>query len=396
MSDRIRVGITHGDYNGVSYEIILKALAEPEILEMITPVVFGSSELAASTIRNLGLEGVHFTTVKSAADAIEGRINVVDVCSEYPEPTPGVASDKAGRAALDALESSAGALERNDIDVLVTAPIDKNSIHSDSFSFTGHTEYLHDRFGGDGERALMVLFNDMMRVALVTTHLPVARVSEAITRERVGEAISDFDATLRKDFGCDRPLIAVLGLNPHCGDGGVIGTEETEVIIPAIEEAKEKGVLVFGPFPADGFFAAESYKKFDGVLAMYHDQGLAPFKALAGASGVNFTAGLSIVRTSPDHGTAYNLAGKNIANPLSMREAIFRAVDIYRKRADYLDYSSNPLKVHRDRPEGHKSRRPGDIPARREKSLRTKDYMPEGPEPSRKDTPPYGEENSEG
>lgn len=354
MQNSLRVGITHGDYNGVGYEIIFKALAEDMMTDLMTPIVFGSSELAAATIRECGLEGVHFTRINSAADARPGRINIVEASLRQPTPTPGHPSKDAGEAAALALEAGACALETGDIDVLVTAPIDKNTIHSESFPFTGHTEWLQSRFGGDEDRSLMVLFNDEIRVALVTVHEPIAKVAGLITKEAVLEKIKEFDASLRKDFGSDRPLIAVLGLNPHCGDSGLIGDEEQTAIIPAIEAAKEEGLLPFGPFAADGFFASGAYKKFDGVLAMYHDQGLAPFKALAGQSGVNFTAGLKIVRTSPDHGTAYDLAGRGEADCTSMREAIYKALEICRNRRRWEEMTANPLPISKPARESSK------------------------------------------
>lgn len=348
MNNHIRVGITHGDYNGVGYEVILKALAHEGMLELMTPVLFGSSEVAASTIRNLNIEDAHFSPVKDAASAHHGRINIVDVCTTKPEVTPGSASSQAGAAALDALNVAVKALRQGDIDVLVTAPIDKNSIHNDEFHFPGHTEFLANEFAPESEDALMVLFADKLRVALVTTHLPISKVAENITRQRVYDSIKHFEKTLRKDFGVDRPMIAVLGLNPHCGDRGMIGTEEYTEILPAIDDAVEEGILAFGPFPADGFFASGKFADYDGVLAMYHDQGLAPFKSLAGQNGVNFTAGIDIIRTSPDHGTAYDIAGKGIADPQSMREAIYAAIDLYRNRRHYEEITANPLPVAKE------------------------------------------------
>ena len=336
------VGITHGDFNGVGYEIILKALADDQILDMITPVIFGNPDLAAATINQCALEGVHFTPVKSAADARPGRINIVEVC-RGAKATPGTPSAEAGRAAAAALEAAAEALRQGDIDSLVTAPIDKNTIHSEQFPFTGHTEWLQDRFGDDDSHALMILFADKLRVALATVHEPIARVAELITKERIVDALQRFDASLRRDFGCDGPKIAVLALNPHCGDNGLIGTEEQTAITPAIREVADQGVLAFGPFAADGFFASGAYRKFDGVLAMYHDQGLAPFKAIAGTAGVNFTAGLEVIRTSPDHGTAYDLAGSGKADETSMREAIYTTLEIARSRRRFDAASSNPL-----------------------------------------------------
>ncbi len=343
MQEKIRVGITHGDYNGVGYEVILKALAGEEILELVTPVVFGRSDIAATTIRNLGIEGVHFTPIKNTSEIKEGKLNIVDVCDRGSEPTPGVPSANGGAAALEALNAACGALSEGEIDVLVTAPIDKNSIQSEEFNFKGHTEYLENKFGESGDKSLMILFNELMRVALVTTHVPVSKISESLTRQAVYDAIKVFDTSLKRDFGIDRPMIAVLGLNPHCGDRGMIGTEEYTSILPAIDDAVEEGLLAFGPFPADGFFASGKYREYDGVLAMYHDQGLAPFKALAAEEGVNFTAGLPIVRTSPDHGTAYDIAGEGKASEVSMRNAIYKAVDIYRNRMRYEEMTENPL-----------------------------------------------------
>lgn len=343
--NKIRVGITHGDYNGVGYEVILKALADDQILDLMVPVLFGSSYVAAHTIKELDIDNVHFSPVKSAADAHEGRINIVDVCHRQPERTPGVPSPHAGQSALDALKAATNALENGEVDVLVTAPIDKNSIHGEEFSFPGHTEYLQTRFNEEGAKPLMVLFDEYVRVALVTIHCPISQVAQSVKREAVYDAIKAFDATLRKDFAVDRPMIAVLGLNPHCGDRGMIGTEEYTEINPAIDDAVEEGILAFGPFAADGFFGSGKYRNYDGVLAMYHDQGLAPFKALAENRGVNFTAGLPIVRTSPDHGTAYDIAGKGVADPISMRNAIYSAIDIFRNRMRYEEMTENPLKV---------------------------------------------------
>lgn len=344
MSD-IKIGITHGDYNGIGYEVILKALADERITELFTPVIFGNSELAARTIRRLHLEDLHFTPIKRAEDALEGHINIVDVCSFEPQQTLGTPSTDAGKAAVEALEAASEALQNGAIDILVTAPIDKHSAQADTFSFPGHTEYLESKFAGDDEKSLMILFDDNIRVALLTTHLPVSRIAEEVTEDNVVDKIRRFNQSLKKDFGFERPRIAVLGLNPHCGDSGAIGSEEQTSIIPAITKCRDEGILVFGPMPADGFFGSGVYKDVDGVLAMYHDQGLAPFKALAGDRGVNFTAGLRIVRTSPAHGTAYDKAPKGIADPTSMREAMYKSLDIARNRARWEEMSLNPLPV---------------------------------------------------
>ena len=351
MSQPIRVGITHGDINGIGYEVIIGALADEAMTELCTPVVFGYHSLADKCRKMLSLDDMVLNRVDSAASAQPGRINVVEVSREVPPHEPGLGTPASGKAAVDALEAAVKALEDGDIDVLVTAPISKEAVQSESFTFPGHTEYLEAAIG-DGAKARMILFDDYVRVALVTTHLPVARIPEAITTPAVLEAIVSLNDSLRQDFGFTRPRIAVLSLNPHAGDGGLLGNEEAEAIIPAIREAKDKGVLAFGPFAADGFFGAGDYRKFDGIDAMYHDQGLAPFKALAGEHGVNFTAGLPYVRTSPDHGTAFGIAWKGEADPTSMREAIYKALDIYRKRAVYAEASANPLRAtSHDRPD---------------------------------------------
>lgn len=346
MNRKIKVGITLGDYNGVGPEVALKAIADEMITDLITPVLFGPERILEKTRNELGIEMPTYEVVRSVSDVKDGKINIVDIkCGECPV-SPGTPTAESGHAAVRALEAATVALREGRIDVVVTAPICKANVQSEEFSFPGHTEYFQDRFSDPESpetKAQMILFDQRMRVALVTTHLPIGAISEAITKESVGDAIRRFDKVLRSDFGCERPRIAVLGLNPHCGDGGLLGSEEQQSIIPAIREASEKGILCFGPYAADGFFASESWRKFDGVLAMYHDQGLAPFKALAGAGGVNFTAGLPIVRTSPDHGTAFDIAWKGEADPQSMREAIYAAIDILRSRLRYQQAAANPL-----------------------------------------------------
>lgn len=342
---KIRIGITHGDYNGIAYEVILKALENKEITELFTPVIFGSGRIAAETIRMLKLEDFKFRQIERASQAHDGHINLVDLVGGDVHHTPGHASLKAGEAAVMALEAACRALEDGEIDLLVTAPIDKKSVQGENFNFPGHTEYLEKKFVVEGGQALMIMANESMRVALVTTHLPLKDVSSHISKEAVEKSIIDFNRALRMDFGFERPKIAVLGLNPHSGDGGVLGTEDVDAILPAIESCRDKGFLVFGPMSADGFFGSGAYRYYDGVLAMYHDQGLIPFKVLSRTGGVNFTAGLNIIRTSPAHGTAYDKAGKGVADETSMRDAIYMAIDIARNRADYLDASENPLVI---------------------------------------------------
>ena len=339
----IRVGITQGDTNGIGYEVILKALQNQQMTELFTPVVYGSAKTASYHRKALDLQPVSMNVVRNSADIKDGVNNLVEVATKEVTVELGVSSEIAGKAAFDALERAVTDLKQGFIDVLVTAPINKKSIQSEQFTFPGHTEYLEASIG-DGDKALMILFSDKIRVALVTTHVPVARISEHITKKAVLEKLYAFNRSLKCDFGIVRPRIAVLSLNPHAGDGGLLGKEEQEVIAPAIAEAVESKVVAFGPYAADGFFGNEMYKHFDGVLAMYHDQGLAPFKTIAMESGVNFTAGLPYVRTSPDHGTGFDIAGKNEANEQSMREAIYAAIDIYRNRSNYAEMTQNPLR----------------------------------------------------
>ena len=339
----IRVGITQGDTNGIGYEVILKALQNQQMTELFTPVVYGSAKTASYHRKALELQPVSMNVIRNSADIKDGVNNLVEVANEEVKVELGVSSEIAGRAAFDALERAVTDLKQGYIDVLVTAPINKKSIQSEQFTFPGHTEYLEASIG-DGDKALMILFSDKIRVALVTTHVPVSRIGEYITKEAVLDKLFAFNRSLKSDFGIVRPRIAVLSLNPHAGDGGLLGKEEQEVIAPAIADAVEKKVVAFGPYAADGFFGNEMYKHFDGVLAMYHDQGLAPFKTIAMESGVNFTAGLPYVRTSPDHGTGYDIAGKNEANEQSMREAIYAAIDIYRNRCNYAEMTQNPLR----------------------------------------------------
>lgn len=343
MHNNIKVGITHGDFNGIGYEVIVKALADEEITELCTPVIFGSVELLNQTRKDLHSETFRFTPVRSAAQAQPGKINIVDVCAKGLEMTPGYPSAEAGEAAVAALEAACEALEAGEIDLLVTAPINKKTTYSERFPYPGHTEFLEKRLGGEESKATMILFDDYIRVALVTTHKALKDVPACITKDAVKDKISSLDAALRQDFRMDKPRIAVLSLNPHNGDNGLLGDEEITEIIPAIEESIKEGILAFGPFAADGFFGTADYLKYDGIVAMYHDQGLAPFKALAREYGVNYTAGLPFVRTSPDHGTGYNIAGKNEADPTSMRQAIYQGIDLTRNRRMHAEATANPL-----------------------------------------------------
>jgi 4-hydroxythreonine-4-phosphate dehydrogenase len=345
---KIRVAITHGDTNGVGYEVIFKTFADPAMLELCTPIIYGSPKVATFHRKLIDTQ-VNFTIINNAEDAQEGKLNLLTCFDEEVKVEMGQPSKEAGKAALKALDRAMTDFRKGLYDVLVTAPINKNNIQSDTFHFVGHTEYI-ETCVGDGQKALMILLNEKLRVALVTTHLPISEISKAITKERIIEKATIFHKSLKRDFRISNPRIAVLALNPHAGDGGVIGKEEQSVITPAISELAENGIQAFGPYPADGFFGNNSYQEFDGVLAMYHDQGLAPFKAIAEDDGVNFTAGLPIVRTSPAHGTAYDKAGKDMADENSFRQAVYLAIDVFRNREEYDEPMGNPLqKLYHER-----------------------------------------------
>lgn len=340
---KIRVGITHGDVNGIGYEVLLKALGDTRIAELCTPVVYGSAKIANYYRKGIELPDFRLFQIDSPDKAAPDEINIINVVGEDCKLDPGQPTQAGGKAALAALERAVSDLRDGLIDVLVTAPINKQTIHSEEFDFPGHTEYLQERIG-EGRQAMMIMCAEGLRVALVTIHDSLAEVAGKITSKGITDKIMAFNRSLVEDFGIHGPRIAVLALNPHAGDAGVIGTEETEIIAPAIAEAMKRKVLAFGPYPADGFFGSGAYRKFDGVLAMYHDQGLIPFKVLAGEHGVNFTAGLPYVRTSPDHGTAYDIVGQGKADEQSMREAIYAAIDIYRNRRREAEATANPLR----------------------------------------------------
>jgi len=340
-TEKIRVGITHGDINGVGYEVIFKLFSEPMMLELCTPVIYGSPKVATYHRKAMDLS-VNFLTVDSADQIADGKLNLVDCISGDVKIEFGKAAQDSGQAALAALEKAMEDYRNGLIDVLVTAPINKSTIQCENFHFPGHTEYIEEKLG-DGNEALMILMNERLKVALVTTHLPLREVPDAITKEAIMRKVHIFERSLKTDFAIQKPRIAVLALNPHAGDNGLLGDEEQNVIIPAIKELVEEGVSCFGPFAADGFFGAGSYEYYDGVLAMYHDQGLSPFKTIAMSDGVNFTAGLPVVRTSPDHGTAYDIAGQGKADESSMRSAVYAAIDIFRNRKREEEAGINPL-----------------------------------------------------
>jgi 4-hydroxythreonine-4-phosphate dehydrogenase len=339
---KIKVGITHGDPNGIGYEVILKTFADPAMLELCTPIIYGSPKVASYHRKALELQ-TNFATVNSAANVQPDNLNLIPCTAEEVKIDFGQATAEAGEAALAALERAVKDWKEGLIDVLVTAPINKHSIQSDKFKFPGHTEYIQSCVGHDGQQALMILMNERMRIALATTHLPISKVAPAITADLVLSKLRALDQSLRRDFAISNPRIAVLALNPHAGEEGLLGKEEQENIVPAMQKAEEEKINVFGPYPADGFFGTRAYESFDAVLAMYHDQGLAPFKLLAMNDGVNFTAGLDLVRTSPDHGTAFDIAGQCKADENSFRQAIYTAIDVFRARQAWDEARQNPL-----------------------------------------------------
>ncbi len=339
----IVIGISHGDVNGISYEVIIKALTDARILDLFTPVVYGSSKVASYYKKTLGVHDFNFHVIRSVDQALPGKANLVNIFSDEIKIELGQNTTIAGRAALQSLETATDDLAKGHIDALVTAPINKQNIQSSAFDFPGHTEYLTRKFGA--EESLMLMVSNSTRIGVVTGHIPLREVPGKITKEEIMKKVRIMKHSLQQDFGIRKPRIAILGLNPHAGDKGVIGLEEQEVIIPAIREAFDNGTLVFGPYPADGFFGSSAFNHFDGILTMYHDQGLIPFKTLAFKSGVNFTAGLPVVRTSPAHGTAFDIAGKNMANADAFREAIYMAIDVVKNRKMNEALLENPLDV---------------------------------------------------
>lgn len=348
--DKLKVGISIGDINGIGLEIIIKTLADSMVYNYCTPIVYGHTKVASFYRRVTEVSELNFNVIDHPSKAQHKRANMINCWEEDVKIEPGLPNKEVGKFAFASLERATADLINGDIDALVTAPINKDTIQSEEFNFPGHTEYLQDRDGA--AESLMFLVSDTLRVGVVTGHIPINRVSASITSEKILAKLKLMNASLREDFWIRKPKIAVLGLNPHASDNGLIGHEEQDVIIPAIDEARANDILAFGPYPADGFFANASYMQFDAVLAMYHDQGLIPFKQIAFESGVNFTAGLKFVRTSPDHGTAYDIAGKNQASEISFREALFTALHIARNRKEGAELSENPLqftKLQRDR-----------------------------------------------
>ena len=347
---RLKVGITIGDTNGIGAEVVMKAVSEPEMLGLCVPIIYGSGKIISYHRNACNLPGFQINHTKTPENIKENMPNLVECIEQEIKVELGHPSKQAGTAAFMALEAAVRDLKTGLIDVLVTAPISKDNIQSDQFHFPGHTEYL-ESVAGEDNKALMILCTAGLRVALVTGHLPLSQAPAALTIEGIREKLRLFNDSLKRDFNIDGPRIAVLSLNPHAGENGMLGNEERDIILPAIQQSlDEEGIQSFGPYAADGFFGARHYRRFDGVLAMYHDQGLAPFKTIAMDEGVNFTAGLPFVRTSPDHGTGYDIAGQGIANESSMRQAIYTAIDVYRNRIRYDEARQNPLpKLFQDR-----------------------------------------------
>ena len=341
--DRLVIGISLGDYNGIGPEVILKALQYNRLQKICTPVIYGSMRILNRYRNLLNLKDWNLNGAQTIGQISHKLTNVITCWPDQNQDIqPGQVTPEAGQAALACLQRAVDDLKDGKIDALVTAPINKYNIQSEEFKFPGHTEYLAQEFGVQDN--LMFLVSQTLRVGVVTGHVPLGRVRQNVTRERILQKITLMTQSLKQDFGIERPKIAVLGLNPHAGEEGLLGNEEQDISKPLLEELRNKGQLVFGPYPADGFFGTRAYTKFDAVLAMYHDQGLIPFKAIAFEEGVNFTAGMPAVRTSPDHGTAYDIAGKDLADETSMLQAIYTAIDVARSRRDYLELEAGALK----------------------------------------------------
>lgn len=339
---KIKVGITHGDINGIGYEVIIKTLMEPRMLEMCTPVIYGSPKVAAYHRKALNVEHISCNHIRNPQEAAANKVNIINCIDENIRVELGKSTPSAGESSLMALERAVADIQKGHIDVLVTAPINKYNIQSSQFNFPGHTEYLAQQFRSDD--VVMLMVGENLRVGVVTGHIPLMDVPRQITRKKILSRLRVIHRSLQEDFQVTNPRIAVLGLNPHAGDSGLIGKEEVEIILPAMEQARNEGITAMGPYPSDGFWGSGNYTRFDAILAMYHDQGLIPFKLLSFERGVNYTAGLPVVRTSPAHGTAYDIAGEDKASPDSFREALYLAIDIHKNRQIYREISRDPLK----------------------------------------------------
>lgn len=339
--DKIKIGITHGDINGISYEIIIKTLSDQRILDFCTPVIYGSPKVLAYYRKAFNSHNPNPVLINSIKEVNHRKIYIINCISDNVKVEMGKATKEAGEFSVQALEKAVQDLKFGELDAIVTAPINKDNINKAGFNFPGHTEFLANEF--NSEDHLMLLVSSLMRVGVVTGHIPFSKVAETLSTELILKKLKLINSSMINDFGIQKPKIAVLGLNPHAGDKGVIGEEEQHIITPAIEKAREEGIVAIGPYPTDGFFGSMEFKKFDAVLAMYHDQGLTAFKILSFEDGINYTAGLPIVRTSPAHGTAYDIAGKGIASQESFRNAIFNAIDIYKNRINQAELLKNQL-----------------------------------------------------
>lgn len=365
-NDKIKIGITQGDVNGVGYEVILKAFEDSRLIELCTPVIYGSKKYSTAHKKNLNLNDVSFNYIDKIEQARANKANLIQCCDDEEELQLGVPTSASGNAAFQSLDAALKDLVEGKIDAVVTAPINKKNIQGDDFDFPGHTEFLGQKDGG--KKGLMFMISEKLKVGVVTGHIPLKDVAGAITEEKILDKLKVMHKSLKRDFNITKPKIAVLGLNPHSGDNGLLGTEEQDVIIGAIQKANDDKILAHGPFPGDGFFGSTQYLQYDAVLAMYHDQGLIPFKALSFGEGVNFTAGLSFIRTSPDHGTGYDIAGRGIADDSSMRQAVYAAIDIYNSRNFNDDLGKDPLKINQIKKfqSSHKPRKPA--PRKREEA----------------------------
>ncbi|UII77694.1 4-hydroxythreonine-4-phosphate dehydrogenase PdxA [Flagellimonas sp. HMM57] len=340
---KIKLGISIGDFNGIGCEVALKTFLDNRMLDFCTPIFFASNKMISKQKNDLGLT-ISFNGVKDAQHAVDGKINVVNIWKDTPTVEFGKATEESGKYAIKSLRAAVTALKSDKIDVLVTAPINKNNIQADDFKFPGHTDYLAQELNGE---SLMFMVADTLRVGLLTDHIAVKEVAQSITPKLIQEKVRTMEESLKKDFRIRRPKIALLGINPHSGDNGTIGEEDDKILKPAIQELFDKGILVYGPYSADSFFGSNGHKKFDAILAAYHDQGLIPFKTLSFGKGVNYTAGLEKVRTSPDHGTAYEIAGTGQADESSFKEAVFTAIQVFKNREEYKILNKNPLQKQR-------------------------------------------------
>nr|WP_299071713.1 4-hydroxythreonine-4-phosphate dehydrogenase PdxA [uncultured Allomuricauda sp.] len=336
---KIKLGISIGDFNGIGCEVALKTFQDPRMLDFCTPIIFASNKLISQQKSDLELN-ISFNGINNPSQAVDGKINVVNVWKEAPQLEYGKATDQGGEYAIKSLRAAVAALKSNTLDVLVTAPINKNNIQAEDFKFPGHTDFLAQELNGE---SLMFMVADTLRVGLLTDHIAVKDVAQAITPKLIYEKVATMEKSLKMDFGIRRPKIALLGINPHSGDNGTIGEEDEKILKPAMQELFNQGTLVYGPYSADSFFGSNTHSSFDAILAAYHDQGLIPFKTLSFGKGVNYTAGLEKVRTSPDHGTAYEIAGKGEADESSFKEAVFTAIKVFKNREEHIKLNKNPL-----------------------------------------------------